>query len=200
MIRLIIALHGVGSSAADLAPVVATLGRETGIAAIALDGPDRFDMAPTGHQWFSVRGVTDQTRTARVAAALPALLARLDAECAQRGLTRAEVALIGFSQGAIMALAALAANAGFGCTVAIAGRLAAPVLPIRGQRPPVILLHDRIDPVMPFALAVQAEAALRDAGHDVRLIATDGYGHAIGPRTLEAAARQINHASTFQEI
>lgn len=200
MIRLIIALHGVGSNAADIAAAVAGLAPATGIEIIALDGPEPFDMAPTGRQWFSVRGVTEATRVSRVAAAVPTVLAMLDREAAQRGLTREEIAVLGFSQGAIMALAALAGGAGFGCTIAIAGRLAAPVLPARSQVGPVALVHDRHDPVMPVALAAQAETALRAAGYAPQLVVTDGYGHAIGPATLAAIAAILTPNIATQEI
>lgn len=200
MIKLIIALHGVGSSAADLAPAVAELAAETGIEVLALDGPARFDMALTGRQWFSVKGITEETRPARVTAALPVVLAQIDEICGKRGLQRAEVGVLGFSQGAIIALAVVATGARFGSIVAIAGRLAAPVLPVERPRPSIALIHDRLDQVMPIALADQAEEALRAAGHDVRLTITEGYGHAIGPRTIEAAAASIIDASISLKI
>lgn len=200
MIRLVVALHGVGASAADIAPMADTIGRALSVDALALDGPDRFDMGGIGRQWFSVRGVTDVIRPARVAAALPGLLARLDEAGARRGCGRGDIALIGFSQGAIMALAALAGGAGFGSVVAIAGRLAAPVLPASPAGPKTLLIHDRLDPVMPIALGIEAEAALRTAGHDTTLAITEGYGHAIGPRTIEAALVHLRHPSTPQEI
>jgi len=187
-IRLIVALHGVGSCAADIAPFGQALAGAVGAETIALDGPDPYDMPPPeGRQWFSISGVTEANRPARVAAALPALLARIDGLGRDRGLSREAIALAGFSQGSIMSLAAVAQGEAFGAVVAAAGRLAAPVRAARPGSPPVLLLHDRQDAMMPFPLAGEAEAALRAEGHDVRFVPTDGYGHAIGPKMAEAA-------------
>ncbi|PTQ13298.1 hypothetical protein CLG96_04095 [Sphingomonas oleivorans] len=190
-IRLILALHGVGASAADMMPVAHALGEAAGAEALALDGLEPFDMASHGRQWFSVKGVTDADRPARVAAALPALLVRIDALCTDRGLERRNVALVGFSQGAIMALAAIAAGEPFGSVIAIAGRLAAGVRPLPAASPQILLIHDLADPIMPFTLAGAAQAELAAAGYDIRLIVTNGYGHAIGPRTLQAATNHL---------
>lgn len=186
-LRLIVALHGVGSRASDITPFADALGGAADIEALALDGPDPFDMGPTGRQWFSVRDVTEADRPARVARALPSFLARLDALRSARGLDPAELALAGFSQGAIMALAAAAGGHPFGAIIAAAGRLAAPVAPATAAAPAILLLHDRLDPVMPIALERQALAAFRAGGYNIRAIETDGYGHAIGPDTLQSA-------------
>jgi len=192
--RLIILLHGVGSSAADMAPFAAALAETTGAEAIALDGPEAFDMSPSGRQWFSVRGVTEAGRPARVARALPALLATIEDLRIQRGLQEHEVSLAGFSQGAILALAAAAGGASFGSVIAVAGRLAAPVMPATADVPKIAFLHDRLDPVMPIALAREARTVFADAGYATEAVESEGYGHSIGPVTLRAAIRFLNGA------
>ncbi|WP_157220575.1 dienelactone hydrolase family protein [Flavisphingomonas formosensis] len=187
-IRLIVALHGVGSCAADIAPFGEALAAAIGAEAVALDGPEPYDMPPPrGRQWFSIKGVTETNRPARVAAALPGLLARIDGLAHDRGVARNAIALAGFSQGSIMSLAAVVGGGTFGAVVAVAGRLAAPLSPARSGSPAVLLLHDKLDTMMPFPLAGEAEAALRAAGHDVSLMASEGYGHAIGADMTAAA-------------
>jgi phospholipase/carboxylesterase len=64
---------------------------------MALDGADPFDRGCAGRQWFSIRGVTEADRSARVLTALPSLLARLDLLAAERGVARKDLVLLGFS-------------------------------------------------------------------------------------------------------
>lgn len=127
---LVILLHGVGSRGADLAQL-ANLWTEQ-LPDTAFAAPDAhfaFDQGGFGRQWFSVRGVTAANRPARVADARAAFDATVTAAIAEAGLAgRPErIAFVGFSQGAIMALDALASGRWpLGAVVAFAGRLAAP--------------------------------------------------------------------------
>jgi phospholipase/carboxylesterase len=183
---LIVALHGVGSSARQLASALAPLENVADV--LALDGGEPFDGGGGGRQWFSISEVTEADRPARVLAALPSLLARLDAVAAARGIDRSDMVLLGFSQGAIMTLAAIAQGDHSGPAVAIAGRLAAPVKPARDKTASLLLVHDRDDAVMPVALSDEAGATLAAAGHRVATAHSAGVGHGIGPATVAAIA------------
>lgn len=183
---LIVALHGVGSSARDMAAALAPL--EPVAEVIALDGCEPFDGGGRGRQWFSVAGVTEADRPERVAGALPRLIARLDGLAQDRGMAREQLVLLGFSQGAIMTMAMVAQALHVGRAIAIAGRLAAPVLPADGREASLLLVHDRADRVMSPLLSEEAAARLAAAGHPVRLTQTDGIGHGIGPATITAIA------------
>jgi phospholipase/carboxylesterase len=154
----------------------------------ALDGCEPFDGGGRGRQWFSVSGITEADRPMRVATAMPRLLDRLDRLARDHGTTRDALVLLGFSQGAIMTLAMVAQGLHFGRAVAIAGRLAAPLVPVAGHAASLLLVHDRSDCVMPQRLSEEAAASLGAAGHRVHLTDTDGIGHGIGPATLTAIA------------
>lgn len=181
---IIIALHGVGASADGLKEALQPL--EAVAEVIALPGPDPFDRGGAGRQWFSISGVTEANRPERVAAALPALLHRLETVAAERGVKTHELIVLGFSQGAIMTLAAVAGGVRIDRAIAIAGRLAAPVLPVTDHPASILLVHDQQDQVMPIALAAEASAALTQGGHRVDAITTSGLGHRIGAATLSA--------------
>lgn len=183
---LIVALHGVGSSARDMAVALAPLERFAEV--LALDGLDPFNGGGAGRQWFSVAGVTEADRPLRVAEALPSLVDRLDRLAKDRSLKRDDLVLLGFSQGAIMTLAMVAQGLHPGRAVAIAGRLAAPVVPTEERLASLLLVHDRADRVMPPALSAEAAARLSAAGHLVNLLLTDGIGHGIGFPTTSAVA------------
>lgn len=93
--KRVIFLHGVGGTGASMQPLANAL--VLTVPAQCPDGPEPFDMGQD-RQWFSVRGVTEENRPARIAAALPAFVRILEAFGDPR-----DSLLIGFSQGAIMA-------------------------------------------------------------------------------------------------
>ena len=64
---LVVFLHGVGASGADLAPLAEPLSAFLPSAAfVAPDAPARFDGGGPARQWFSVSGVTAANRAERV--------------------------------------------------------------------------------------------------------------------------------------
>jgi hypothetical protein len=66
--QLVLLFHGVGSKASDLAPLGRTLAPHMPDALfVSVQAPDA---QGSGWQWFSVRGVTEANRPARVAATM----------------------------------------------------------------------------------------------------------------------------------
>lgn len=189
---LVILLHGVGSRGADLAPL-ADLWRDSlsDTAFAAPDAPFAFDQGATGRQWFSVRGVTESNRPARVTDARAAFDATVATAIAEAGLAgRPErVAFVGFSQGAIMALDALASGRWpLDAVVALAGRLAAPPPLTPSLTTPTLLIHGAADSVIPAAESAIAERQLRDLGVTVTRKVLPGVGHTIAPEGAALAA------------
>lgn len=187
---LVILLHGVGSSGADIAGLRPALAKTLpGTVFAAPDGPGRFN---GGHQWFSVVGVTAENRPARVAAGRPAFDAILAEGIGRAGFAGRldRVALVGFSQGAIMALDALASGrwpvAG---VVALSGRLASPepLEPARASR--LLLVHGAEDPVMPVDEAVKAKERLSAMGVETSSFIQPGLGHSVSAEGVGAAAK-----------
>jgi phospholipase/carboxylesterase len=188
-------LHGVGADAAHLAPLARVLRAHFPRAAVLVpQGFEPFDLAPSGRQWFSVAGVTEQNRPERVAAALPRLLDWLHAAQARLQASQAGTALVGFSQGSIMALEAVAREDGLaGRVLAFSGRYAS--LPAQApQLTTIHLLHGADDTVMPVELAQQAFEHLADLpGGDVTLDIADGVGHELHAALVEQALHQLTH-------
>lgn len=189
---LVIFLHGVGSNGDDLAPLGhhwATLLPDVIFA--APNAPERFT-AGFGWQWFSLTDVTPENRPGRVRAARAAFDATLNAIVAQHGFADRwqDVVLVGFSQGSIMALDALASGryplAG---VVAFSGRLA-----VEGQltpqaHVPALLIHGQADEVIPWQESESAATRLRAAGVPVDARFEPATGHTIsGPGAMHAAA------------
>jgi phospholipase/carboxylesterase len=195
---VIVALHGVGASARDLAAALAPLEQLGDV--IALEGTEPFDGGGPGRQWFSVAGVTDGNRASRTLAALPPLLDRLDRLALRYGIAREDLVLFGFSQGAIMALTMVAQGLHPGRAISVAGRLpeAVPVQPA-GDRPATLLMaHDLADDFMPPRLSDDAGTRLATAGHHVDQVRTSGISHGIGPATIDAVADWLAAIAPFR--
>lgn len=180
---LVILLHGVGSRGRDLLPLAELWrGHLPGTAFVAPDAPHPFEQGGAGRQWFSVLGITPANRAARIAEARAGFDAALADAIEAHGLTNRldRVALVGFSQGSIMALDALATGRWpVAAVVAFAGRLATaePLTPAPGTR--LLLVHGSSDPVMPVAEAASARSTLEASGVAVESHILPGVGHTI---------------------
>jgi phospholipase/carboxylesterase len=186
--RLVILLHGLGADGADLiglAPYWARLLPTTEF--VSPNAPFPCDMAPYGYQWFSSQDRSPAAVLAGVRAAAPFLEAFIDEALAERGLDDSDLALVGFSQGTMMALfvGLRRANPAAGI-VGFSGRLLAPELlasELR-SRPPTLLVHGTDDPLVPYSSLTAAEAALKDAGVAVETLTCPGIGHSIAEEGL----------------
>ncbi|MCU0964039.1 MAG: esterase [Burkholderiaceae bacterium] len=193
--ELLLLFHGVGSNAEDLRPLGQALAvHRPGAWVVSARSPLRSEFG-TGWQWFSVQGVTEQNRPARVAAAMPAFLAQVQAWQRATGVTASHTTLVGFSQGAIMALESSQQDGPglAGRVVAIAGRFAKPprFAPTGTE---VNLMHGEHDRVMPVLLAVEADRQLRALGARSTLDRVAGLGHGIDAQVVEAIALRMSRA------
>lgn len=189
---LIILLHGVGSNGEDLAHLGDIwLEMLPGSAIVAPDAPFAFD-GGSGYQWFSIAGVTEANRAERIRASRAAFDATLNAQIEQQGFAGklGQVALVGFSQGAIMALDALASGRWpVRAVVAFAGRLATaePLAPPPGSA--ALLIHGAADRVIPAAETLLAASTLQRHGVEVESHVEAAVDHTISPEgALTAAA------------
>jgi len=189
--RLFLLFHGVGATRHDLAPLGSRLAEAFADAAVVSVGaPDASDLG-RGFQWFSVLGVTEANRLARVAATLPRFAAAVQDWQERTGVPPAGTALIGFSQGAIMALAASeAARPPAARVVSLSGRY--PALPTRAPEGVRFhFLHGDADPVIPAAQARAATQALQALGAEVTLDVVPGLGHGIDRAAQELLVQRL---------
>lgn len=200
--QLMVLLHGWGASAADMAPLALAL--QAAFPQAALLAPQGFEPVDTGpagrsdsegvlagRQWFSLTGVTEDTRPARVAAVLPRLADWVRAAQQASGVGPAATALVGFSQGAILALELAQLQDGIaGRVLSFAGRYATlPSVPL-GQTT-LHFFHGDTDTVIPAAqsrLAMERVAAFQgDATIDI----ARGVGHDLPPALVQCAVQRL---------
>lgn len=189
--RLIALFHGVGSDAPDLVPLGQWLARAFSEAVVvSVPAPFPCDLG-MGRQWFSVRDVTEDSRPARVAQALPWFRTAVQALQERFGLGPAQTALVGFSQGAIMSLESSRAGLGLaGRIVSLSGRYAAlpDAAPADVQ---IAFIHGDHDGVIPVAHALQAAERLRTLDAAVTLDVLPGTQHEITQATARLLVEKL---------
>jgi phospholipase/carboxylesterase len=195
---MIIFLHGYGSNGDDLiglAPYWRDALPRTVF--LAPNAPERCPGAPGGYQWWPLRDLSPATRAAGVRQPAAVLDSYVDAQLAAHGLTEDRLALVGFSQGTMMALhlgprraQTLAGIVGYSGMLADREALALEVQ----SKPPILLVHGDADPVVPVAALRDASTALQQDGFDVAAYVSPGLGHSIdaaGLRLGEEFLRRV---------
>jgi len=189
---LVILLHGYGSNGDDLISLAPYWrGVLPGAAFVAPNAPEPCPGAPEGYQWWPITSLDRAQRAAGAARAAPILDAFIDAELARLGLDDSRLALVGFSQGTMMALQvgparprAIAGIVGYSGMLADEAALAA-----APGRPPILLIHGDADPMIPLVGFSAAKAALIRAGFTVESHVSHGLGHSIDGVGLQLGAR-----------
>ena len=178
--RLLVFLHGAGSRPEVFAPVAVSWQLKfPGATAAILQGLQP-SPARDGLDWFDARGVATD-RAERVERATRAVAARLLSlqQAAQVGA--AQTVLVGFSQGATVALELARARPELASIiVAYAGRLATPIRSDERVSATIHLIHGELDSLVPAVHAKQALRGLRAIGADVTLDITEDGTHSIG--------------------
>lgn len=188
---VVVFVHGYGADGADLLGLGDALAPHLpDTVFLAPDAPQPCVGNPFGYQWFPIPwldGSSEEAARAGMAESVGLLNAFLDARLEEEGLGAAALALVGFSQGAMMSLyvAPRRAEAVAG-VVAISGRLLVPELLAAEAvvKPPVLLIHGDQDPVVPFADMGLAGDALVAAGFETFGHVMKGTGHGIAPDGL----------------
>lgn len=151
---------------------------------LAPHAPQRCAMMGAGYQWWGLSGFAPSALAAGAASAAPAIDAFIDRKLAQYDLTEADLALVGFSQGTMMALhiglrrprvvAAVVGYSGvFTGTVGLGHKDFA--------KPPVLLVHGTADQVVPIAALHMSESELKRLGIEVTTHISYGVAHSVDP-------------------
>ncbi|CAN5205152.1 alpha/beta fold hydrolase [soil metagenome] len=190
---LVIFLHGYGSNGADLIDL-ASYWRAAlpDTLFLAPDAPQPCPGVPFGRQWWPLTSLTPQARAAGVRVSAPDLDAYIDAQLAAHDLTEDRLALVGFSQGTMMALhvgprraKALAGIIGFSGMLADPEALAAEVV----TKPPILLVHGDADEVLPVSAIHAAESHFKALDFQVATHISRGLGHSIDEAGLRLGGR-----------
>lgn len=190
---MVVFVHGYGADGADLLGLADPLAPHLpNTVFYSPDAPEPCNGAPMGRQWFPIPwldGSSEEAARQGLLAAALDLNAFLDEKLAAEGLLPNALALVGFSQGAMMSLhIAPRRTPQIAGVVGISGRLLSPELLYEAvSKPPILLIHGDQDPVVPFEDMGLAGDALVAAGFETYGHVMQGTGHGIAPDGLSVA-------------
>ncbi|MEJ0095491.1 MAG: dienelactone hydrolase family protein [Methylocella sp.] len=186
--QLIVFLHGYGADGSDLIAIAKQWQAFMPDAAfVSPNAPEPCSQAPSGRQWFPLTMRDPNERWIGVNKAAPGLDAFLDAELQRHGLDESKLALVGFSQGTMVALhvglrrkRALAAIVGYSGAVVGPEHLSqATAHTPAGKAPPILLIHGSEDPVIPTEALFLSAEDLAKADIPTQWHLSMGLGHGI---------------------
>ena len=196
--QLVVFLHGYGADGNDLIG----LGREWApmlphAAFVSPHAPEPCGMAPMGRQWFNLTFRDPGEMVRGVKHASPALNAFLDSELKRHDLPARALALVGFSQGTMLALGAgLARQPPPAAIVGYSGALATvEALPNNpAEVPAVLLVHGDMDEVIPVEAMFAAREQLAQSGIAVEWHMAQGIGHGVDGEGLRLGGDFLKQA------
>ena len=191
--QLVVFLHGYGADGNDLIDIGRAWQQYLPQAAFASPhAPEPCGQAPVGRQWFPLTFRDPNERWTGVNKAAPVLERFLDAELGRHQLPPSALALVGFSQGTMMALhVGLRRATAPAAIVGYSGLLVTPpereieafAAEIR-SRPPLLLVHGDRDDLIPVQALFQAAQGLSALGLTVEWHISPGIGHGIDAEGL----------------
>jgi len=196
--QLVVLLHGWGANGDDLIGLAPAWARALPDARfVSPHAPDPCDQNPMGRQWFSFNQATPAGLLRGAERARAMIEQFVESELARLKLPAERAALVGFSQGAMMALhvglrrvPALGAILGFSGALIGAETLAAEAK----ARPPILLVHGDADPVVPVESLHEALDSLGHAGIAAQFHIARGLGHGIDEEGLALGAQFLRES------
>jgi len=196
--QLVVFLHGYGADGSDLIDLGRAWAEALPDAAFAApDAPEPLPFeAFGGRQWFALSERDMREYRLGVEAGRPALEAYLDEELGRWQVDASALALVGFSQGAMMALhTGLRRKVPPAAILAYSGLLAGPdrLDDIRTETP-VLIVHGSEDDVVPPHHLPASRDALLNKGTSVESHLLEGLGHSIDERGMVLGGRFLKAA------
>ncbi len=198
---LVLFAHGYGSNGRDLMSFADLwAGAMPGVAFSAPSAPAA--SPDGGFQWVPKRPAADPRFAVEIAGAAAGFNALCDRELAHAGLDASRLALVGFSQGTVLALeaglrraVAPAAILGYAGGLGGRDRLKDEIL----CKPPVMLVNGEQDAIAPVYGMQIAVKALSETGLAAQGFAIPGLGHEVNADALIMGGRFLLSAFAYRE-
>ncbi len=184
--RAVVFLHGYGASGDDL---ISLANEWQNILPPTIfespNGPTFCDINPLGYQWFGLADFSPITIRMGLDHVRPIVIAYLNNFLAEHQLSPQDLALVGFSQGTILALDVMLAIPNLGAVIGYSGAFYPPLIfPREIIKTKVLLVHGTADTVVPYAAMNQARVQLKEHGISVKTQTCRGLGHGIDAEGL----------------
>lgn len=193
--KIILFLHGVGADGNDLidiAHVLAPLFPDAHF--LSPNAPFQYDMAPFGYQWFNFRDTSEENLLNGLNKAMPHLNEFVDHQLKRFNLTEQDLAVIGFSQGSMIALHTFPRRAKPIALIAgLSGALIAPNLLEKElkSKPQILLMHGEKDQVVPIKFMKLSSTALSRLGFDIKTHTYHSLEHNINQEEIAEIIKEL---------
>lgn len=183
----IVFLHGYGASGDDLIDL-SSAWREQLPQTIFLSphAPEPCEINPFGYQWFGIKDFTPYDMRKGLDRTGPVLKNYLQGLSNTYNMPFDRIALVGFSQGTMMALEMLFHLPTLAGVLGFSGAFYPPIQPQNSSpQTPVMLVHGTLDTVVPFDALSTAAKQLGKFNVSVEQLSCPGLGHSIDQKGIE---------------
>ena len=189
--QLFLLFHGYGADAQDMQPLAKRFAEEFPQACVGCVQATEPAEAGFGWQWFPLQGVTEENRPQRVSDALSGFISIIRGWQQRANVGHEATALVGFSQGGIMSLAAsLQEDTLCGRVMGFGSRFVE--LPVKAPETVTYhLFHGKSDNVIHYGFAVSAAERLVAIDADVTADVLPYIGHEIHPNMIDLAIERL---------
>lgn len=195
--QLLLLLHGWAQEAEALRPLARALRHEFPQAAVlAPEAPLPADAGRPGRMWHSIEGLdaAPEVWPARVAGLVEPLREWVQAQQQRLGVGSAATCLGGFSQGAVLSLAAVLRHDGLAGRVLAFGGAFTHLPEVPPRHTTLHLLHGGDDRIFGAAALRQAFEHLGEQQGDATIDIAEGVGHELHPVLIDRALFRLrNH-------
>jgi len=194
--HLVVLCHGYGADGNDLIGLAAQW--QHVLPTVAFAAPNAPERCPgAGYQWFPISRIDPHEMHKGVESATGTLETFVKAELTRLELTPDRLALVGFSQGTMMALhSGLRGSLKPASIVGFSGLLTGAPPHADASPPPILLAHGGSDTMIPPEALFITATALGAAGFCVQWHISPDIGHGIDAAALDIAGRFL--ASAFR--
>lgn len=189
--KLVVLLHGYGSNGEDLLSLAPHWSRlMPDVEFLAPNGLEPWEAYVSGYQWFSLKEFTPFRIRSGLDAVRPILEDYLLIELARRGLNPQDLAIVGFSQGGMVALDIMFAIPDLGGIICYSGGFYPSLdTPLQEPYPSVLLVHGDVDTVVPYHVFLETQQQLKKIGIYPQTLTCLGLGHSIDKKGITGGAQ-----------
>lgn len=191
--KLMIFLHGVGSDGNDLISLVPYMQNSLKDYHFASPhGIENYDMAPFGHQWFSLQDRTPSTILKLAQKNAPKVQEQITIKQKELGIENKDTVLFGFSQGTMMGIyLTLTQDKPFKGMLGFSGRLIPPPT-LKNSATPICIVHGTDDDIVEANESVKLAQYCTKNEIEHRLLLIPNLAHSIDGKGLEFALKFLN--------
>lgn len=179
--KLVVLLHGYGANGDNLIDLAQMWGDSLpDVEFHAPNAVERCESVPLGYQWFGIQDFSPFNMRQGLDKAAPFLKEYLEDLLRTRHLKSSDLALIGFSQGTMMALEMMFCLPDITAVIGYSGVFYPPTLKASFlPKSKIMLVHGTADMVVPYPLMAQSSQQLQQLGMSVKTHTCPGLGHSI---------------------